>query len=168
MDGNTKLAKQLTTALESFFHEGANAQNFRAGDLSQAHQSDDGLARGEEVVDDEDGLFAEVFRRDNELNIDAFGMAGSDGDVDLRGHGDGLFLAGVNHGQVEVFSGHEGGCDAGDFSGENFFGTGAMEDAGKFFATGVHERGVNLMIDKAINFENAIAEVFAIFENALF
>ena len=168
MDRNTKLAEQLTTALESFFHESADAQYLRAGDLSQAHQSDDGLARGEEVVDDEDGLFAEVFRRDNEFNIDAFGVAGSDGDVDLRGHGDGFFLAGVNHGQVEVFAGHESGRDAGDFSGENFFSTGAMEDAGKFFATGVHECGINLMIDKAINFENAIAEVFAIFENALF
>lgn len=161
MDGHAKLGKQLAATLEGFFNQGANAQDFGAGNFGQFDQANDGLTGGEEVVDDEDGLLAEVFGRDDELDVDAFGVAGRNGDVDLAGHGDGLLFAGVNNRQVEVLAGHQGRRDAGNFCGQDFDGAGAFEDTRELGTTGVHEIGVNLMIDEAVDFKDAFAEVFA-------
>lgn len=152
VDGHAKLGEQFAATFKGFFNERADAQHFSAGNFGQAHQAGDGLAGGEEVVDDQDGLFAEVFGRNDEFDVDAFGVAGCYGDVDLAGHGDGLLFARVNDWQVEVFAGHKGRRDAGDFGGEDFDGTGAIEDARELSATGVHEHGVDLVVDEPVDF----------------
>ena len=161
MNGHAKLAKQLSATFEGFFNEGANAQQFGTGNFGEANQADNGLSGGEKVIDNQDRLLAEVLGRDDELYVDAFGVAGGNGDVDLTGHGNGLLFAGVNDGHVEVFAGHQGRRNAGDFGGEDFDGAGAFEDTRELGTTGVHEIGVNLMIDEAVDFKDAFAEVFA-------
>ncbi len=95
-------------------------------------------------------------------------MGGSDRNVDFAGHGHRFFLAGVDHGQPEVFSCHEGRRDAGNLCGQDLDGGGISEEAGEFFAALIHEHWVDLVVDEAIDFENAVSEVFTLSENFLF
>jgi hypothetical protein len=58
--------------------------------------------------------------------------------------------------------------NARDFGSQDFGGANAAKDARKLAPAGIHQKRVNLMVDEGVHFENAIAEVFALLEDALF
>ncbi len=62
----------------------------------------------------------------------------------------------------------ERGGNAGYLGGEDFGGAAALEVFGEFATTGFHQFGVDLMIDKAIHFENAPAQIAALALNSFF
>src|SRR5258708_15000434 len=55
-DGHIQAKQGLAPAFERFFDDGADADHPRAGGLCQPGQPHDGLAGGQEVVDDEHAL----------------------------------------------------------------------------------------------------------------
>jgi hypothetical protein len=58
--------------------------------------------------------------------------------------------------------GHQGRGYARDLGSQHFGGTQPSKTGGQFFAAAIHQRRVDLVIDKPVDFQNAVAEVPAV------
>ncbi len=162
------MAELVTAAFEGFFDDDGDADEGGAGVGDDAGEGVDGAAGGEEVVDDEHAMArAQELGGDHEEDFAALGVAGGSVDVDGFFHGDGLVLARVEGGEVvERAAGHDGGDDAAYFGGEDERGIGVAKAAGDLLADGFHEVCVYLVVEEAVDFEDAAAEVLTFVEDA--
>src|SRR5690606_34448580 len=163
------IGENLPPALKFLLDHRANSGDLRSGLLHDVHQCLKRLAAGEEVVDDEHTVAGEQeFRRYHQQHVAAFRRRGRGLDEDRLLHRDRLALASVYDGQLHGHAGREGRPDAGDFGGEDARGTAPLEAPGELASHLGHEDGVHLVVEDAVDLEDAPAEIAALGQDAPF
>ena len=166
------MAEQGATSFEPFLDHTTNAAQSGAALCDQCGQCLDGAPAGQKIVDEQDAVLRfEVLWRDDQLDDTSLGVAGGLGDVPALRHGDWAFFAGIDQRHLEFDSGCQGGGDAADLSGDDLGDLGHVglgEASGKAFSHLYGQLWVELVVDKAIDFENSIAQGTSFGANAVY
>ncbi len=163
------LAVQLgTAALERLLDDDAKAGHGGAGLLDDRDQRLGRLAVGQEVVDHQHAVAAvEVTRRDSHGVLGLLGEGVHRGGQQVLGQGQRLVLAGEDHRHAELQAGHHRRGDAAGFDGDDLGHARVGEQAGELVTDQLHQRRVDLVVEKRVDFENLIGKHDAFFANLL-
>lgn len=74
----------------------------------------------------------------------------------------GLFFLHEDHGQIHDVAHHDGRGDPTCFDGDDFIGTAVGKESCKLLGYVVHQLGVHLMIDEAIDLQDATRVTFTV------
>lgn len=169
-DRDVPVRQFVSPALERLLDYGGDAHQRGPGGLHDAGQRVDGAARRQKVVDDEDAVAGrEELRRHHQQHLAALGVAGCRVDVDRLAHGDGLVLAGVDDGQVaQRPPGHRRRDDAAHLGRQDARRPRGGELRGDGLARGLHQQRVDLVVEEAVDLQDAAAEILALAADAIF
>ena len=88
--------------------------------------------------------------------------------IDAVGNVPGLAFLGEDHGAAEFKAGHDRERDAGGFDGQDLVDALPVKQPVQFFCHFVHQHGVELVVEKAVNLENPAGLHLAVAQYALF
>jgi hypothetical protein len=141
----------------------------RAGQLYELDERLNGLTARQEIVDDEHVVARpQVLRRNHQVGKDALGVRGGAGVHGIWVHSDRAGLAGIDDRDAQGQSGRQGRRDTTDFGGNNLVGAQVGKTGSQGATHGKHQGRIDLVVDKAVNLQDAVAQVFAFAYDPLF
>lgn len=158
----------LASALEGFLDDEAHTLNGRSALFAEIHHALGCVSKSQEVVNKQNMVV-----RTEEVAADAHRIVAVLGERVNHGsqhvlHSLGLFLLDEHHGQMHQIAHKDSRCDAAGFDGDNFVDGAVLEPGHEFFGDFIHQRGVHLMIDEAVHFQDASGIALSVLKDAFF
>ncbi len=77
-------------------------------------------------------------------------------------------LAGEDHRHAQLQAGHDGRRNAGGFDGDDLGDAGIAEQAGEFLPDGLHQHGIDLVVEERVDLEYPVGKHDALTANLIF
>ena len=166
-DPDAAHAQFITAGLEALLNADADPADLGSGLLAQIHQPVHCLAVGQEVIDDQQSVISmQVCLGHCDLVIPAIGVGMHCGFIYVRPEVGGPGFLGKDNRDMEMIGCHAGHGNAGSFNCQHPGNADIPESLMKIRADMIHKFHIDLMIQKAVHFQNIARQNSAFLQNS--